>query len=132
MTSAGTGKVGWALQQDYAEAAATVLVGNGHENTVYELSGQLTTQKELAAALGTVLGKEIPVKQVDDATYTDIMKGAGIPDFVIPILEGIQQGIREGSLEIESDDFEKLLGRPTTSIYEALSHIVSELSKTEN
>ena len=39
VTAAGYGKVGWALQQDYAEAAATVLAGNEHENTVYELSG---------------------------------------------------------------------------------------------
>ena len=61
VTSAGKGKVGWALQQDYAEAAAAVLSGNGHENTVYELSGKLLTQEELASALGNVLGKEVPV-----------------------------------------------------------------------
>src|SRR3954470_18069867 len=76
VTSAGTGKVGWALQQDYAEAAAPVLSGNGHENTIYELSGKLLTQEEFATALSTVLGKEVPVQQVDDTTYTDIMKGA--------------------------------------------------------
>jgi len=51
VTSAGTGKVGWALQQDYAEAAAAVLAGNGHENTIYELSGKLFTQEEFASAL---------------------------------------------------------------------------------
>ncbi|GAA3330665.1 hypothetical protein GCM10020331_084160 [Ectobacillus funiculus] len=91
MTSAGSGKVGWALQQEYAEAAAVVLAGNGHENTVYELSGKLMTQEELAAALGTVLGKEVPVQQVDDAAYADIMKGAGVPEFVIPFLVEIQK-----------------------------------------
>jgi NAD(P)H dehydrogenase (quinone) len=131
MTSAGSGKVGWALQQDFAEAAATVLAGNGHDNTIYELSGKLITQEELASALGTVLGKEVPVQQVDDATYADIMKGAGVPDFVIPILVGIQQGIREGTLEIESTDFEKLLGRPVTPIREALTQIVNGISQTK-
>ncbi|MFL0584998.1 NAD(P)H-binding protein, partial [Solibacillus silvestris] len=44
VTSAGNGKVGWAIQQDYAEAAATVLSGKGHENTIYELSGKSLTQ----------------------------------------------------------------------------------------
>lgn len=132
VTSAGSGKVGWALRQDYAEAAAAVLAGNGHENTIYELSGKLMTQEELASALGTVLGKEVPVQQVDDATYADIMKGAGVPDFVIPILVGIQQAIREGTLEIQSNDFEKLLGRPVTPINEALRQIVSEISETKN
>jgi NAD(P)H dehydrogenase (quinone) len=128
VTSAGSGKVGWALQQEYAEAAAAVLAGNGHENTVYELSGKLMTQEELVAALGTVLGKEVPVQQIDDAAYADIMKGAGVPEFVIPFLVEIQKGIREGALEIESNDFEKLLGRPVTPIREALTQIVNGIS----
>lgn len=124
VTSAGNGKAGWALQQDYAEAAAAVLAGTGHDNSVYELSGPLLTQEEFVSVLGTVLGKDVPVLQVDDAKYAEIMKGAGIPDFVLPILVGIQQGIREGTLEIESDDFEKLLGRPLTPISEGLAQIV--------
>ncbi len=128
VTAAGSGKSGWALRQEYAEAAAAVLAGNGHENTTYELSGKLLTQEELASALGAVLGKEVPVQQVDDAAYADIMKSVGVPDFVIPILVGIQQGIREGTLEIESNDFEKLLGRPLTPINKALSQLVSGIS----
>ncbi|PJN91864.1 NAD(P)-dependent oxidoreductase, partial [Bacillus sp. mrc49] len=95
----------------YAEAAAAVLSGKGHENTIYELSGKLMTQEELASTLGSVLGKEVPVQQVDDATYTDIMKGAGVPDFLLPMLVDIQKDIREGTLEVESHDLEKLLGR---------------------
>ncbi|PLT33147.1 SDR family oxidoreductase [Bacillus sp. V5-8f] len=129
VTSAGKGKVGWALQQEYAEAAAAVLSGNGHENTIYELSGKLLTQEELAAALGEVLAKEVSVQQVDDAAYADIMKGAGVPDFLIPMLEDIQKGIREGELAIESNDFKKLLGRPLTPIKEALAQVIKEIPK---
>jgi NAD(P)H dehydrogenase (quinone) len=131
VTSAGSGRVGWALQQDYAEAAAAVLAGNGHENTIYELSGQLMTQEELASAVGDVLGKEVAVQQVDDATYADIMKNAGVPEFIIPMLVDIQKDIRDGALEIESNDFEKLLGRPTTPIDKALSQIVSGISQAK-
>jgi NAD(P)H dehydrogenase (quinone) len=131
LTSAGSGKVGWALQQDYAEAAAAVLLGNGHDNTVYELSGNLLTQVEFASALGTVLGKDVPVQQVNDVTYADIMKGAGVPEFIIPFLVEIQKGIRDGALEVESNDFEKLLGRPATPIRDALSQIVNELAQTK-
>ncbi len=130
VTSAGSGKVGWALQQDYAEAAAAVLLGNGHENKVYELSAPLLTQEELVAALSTVLSKEIPVQQVSDETYAEIMKGLGLPDFVIPIVVGIQESIRNGSLAVESNDFEKVLGRPVTPIKEALTQIVKEISQT--
>ncbi|MFM9328147.1 SDR family oxidoreductase [Paenibacillus mesotrionivorans] len=126
VTSAGEGRVGWALREDYAEAAAAVLAGSGHENSIYELSGKPLTQGEFAAALGTVLGKEVPVQQVDDATYGEIMKGAGVPDFVIPMLVAIQADIRKGSLDGASSDFEKLLGRPATPVAEALPKLVAE------
>ncbi|WP_274364722.1 SDR family oxidoreductase [Paenibacillus thermotolerans] len=129
VTSAGSGKVGWALQQDYAEAAAAVLAGTGHENTIYELSGKLLTQEELASELGAVLGREVTVQQVNDDAYADIMRSVGVPDFVIPLVVGIQQSIREGTLEVESNDFEKLLGRPVTPIREALKHIVDGISQ---
>ena len=129
LTSAADGKVGWALQQDYAEAAAAVLSGDGHENTIYELSGKPLTQEELAATLGEILGKEVTVQQVDDGAYAEIMAVAGVPDFVVPILVEIQKSIRVGSLDVESNDFEKLLGRPATSIHEALRQIVDGITQ---
>lgn len=129
VTSAGNGKVGWALQQDYAEAAAAVLSENGHENTIYELSGKPFTQEEFVSVLGNLLGKEVPIQQVDDAAYADIMKAAGVQDFVIPLLVDIQRSIREGSLDIESNDFEKVIGRPATPINEALTQIADGITQ---
>ena len=131
VTSAGKGKVGWATQQDYAEVAAAVLSGKGHENTIYELCGKPLTQEELASAVGDVLEKEVTVQQVDDSSYADIMRGAGVPEFVIPILVDIQKSIREGSLDLESNDLEKVLGRPTTPIKEALTQIVNGITQNK-
>ncbi|KHF41510.1 SDR family oxidoreductase [Halalkalibacter okhensis] len=128
MTSAGEGKVGWATQQDYAEAAAKVLSEDGHANTIYELSGPLYTQEEFVQVLSEVLGKEIFVQQVTDDEYAEVMKQVGLPDFVIPIVVGIQESIRNGSLAVESNDFEKVLGRPVTPIKEALSQLVKSVS----
>lgn len=95
---------------------------------MYELSGPLLSQEELASALGDVLGKDIPVQQVSDEQYAEIMRGLGLPDFVIPIVVGIQESIRNGSLEVNSNDFEKVLGRPITSINEALNQLVNRIS----
>lgn len=127
VTSAGSGRVGWAPRRDYAEAAAAVLTGTGHENATYELSGKPMTQAELAAALGAVLGREVPVMQVDDAGYADIMKQAGVPEAVVPFLVAIQQDIRKGTLDSERSDFAKLLGRPATPVGEALLALVNEM-----
>ncbi len=125
LTSAGEGKVGWATRRDYAEAAAAVLAAEGHQNSVYELSGKPATQGELAAVVGSVLGKEVPVQQVDDATYSSVMAGAGVPEAALPIVVAIQAAIREGALDIESSDLEKLLQRPLTPLSEGVSAILN-------
>jgi len=101
VTSAENGKVGWAFQKDYAAAAANVLLGEGHENMIYELSGKPMTQEELTEVIGDVLGKDVPLLKVDDETYTKTMLSA---------------------------DFEKLLGRKVTPIKDALTEIISKIS----
>ncbi len=126
LTSAGAGKVGWASRRDYAEAAASVLGGEDHHNTIYELSGKPRTQEEFATILAEVSGKEVAVQQVDDETYAKIMVGAGVPEALVPFLVTIQGGIREGALDIESNDFEILLGRPNTPLQEVIHQIVNK------
>lgn len=124
-TSAGNGKVGWASCCDYAEAAARVLAGEGHEHTIYELSGTPIVQEELAAIVAEVIQKDVNVQQVDDETYGKIMNAAGVPEAVVPFLVAIQSGIREGLLEMESDNLPKLLGRPITPLHEVIRRLIS-------
>lgn len=45
ITSAGEGKIGWVYRPDLAEAAANVLVADGHENKIYELFGENLSQQ---------------------------------------------------------------------------------------
>lgn len=127
VTSAGDGKVGWALQQDYAEAAAVVLSGRGHENTVYELSGKPLTQKEIAAALGTVLEKEVTVLQLDDAAYAEAM---AVPAYRISSSRSCSLSKRASAKAplMSKAMTLKLLGRPATPINEALAQIVNGLA----
>jgi NAD(P)H dehydrogenase (quinone) len=61
------------------------------------------------------------VQQVDDGTYRQILVGAGIPDFVAAMYADIQRGIREGQLDVESGDLERLLGRPLTPLADVLA-----------
>lgn len=130
VTAAGDGKVGYALQQDYADAAASVLVGEGHENTIYELSAPLVTQEDVAGTLSNVLEKEVPVQHVNDEEYEQIMKEQGLPESVLPLVVEIQRSIRRGSLAIESNDFEAVLGRPVTPIDQALKQLVNDISQS--
>lgn len=129
VVSAGDGKVGWALKKEYAEAAATVLAQGGHENTVYELSSKPISYDDLAIAIGTVIGKPVQVQQVDDETYTNIMRGAGVPEFLLPMVVGIQKGVRDGALDVESNDFVKVLGHELTPITEAVAFLMEGINQ---
>lgn len=125
LTSAGDGKVGWATRSDYAEAAAAVLAGESRENVIYELSGTPLTQAEMAAVVGEVLGQEVVVQQVDDTTYAKIMADAGVPEAALPIVVDVQAAIRDGVLNIESGDLEKLLNRPLTPLSEGVRALLA-------
>lgn len=126
-TSAKDAKVGWALKEDYAEAAAIVLTTEGHENKTYELTGLPISQEVLVEKLEKILEKNISIQYVDDKSYSDIMKEAGVPEYVLPILVDIQRSIRDGSLDFYSDDLENLLGRPVTPLEIGLSKIIENL-----
>jgi NAD(P)H dehydrogenase (quinone) len=136
VTSAGQGKIGWALRADYAQAAASVLANSGGsggsrsdgrgENAIYELSGPPASYEEFAAALGQVLGKNVTVRHVDDAGYGESLASAGLPGFLVPIFVEYASKIRAGALAVESSDFEKLLGRPATPLTEALKQLVRQ------
>ncbi|MNJ00096.1 hypothetical protein D3C81_1748710 [compost metagenome] len=48
-----------------------------------------------------------------------------MPEAVLPIVVAIQEAIREGALDIESGDLEKLLQRPLTPLSEGVSEILN-------
>ena len=124
VTSAGEGKIGWVYRPDLAEAAANVLVTDGHENKIYELSGENLTQQQFVETLNEVLDKEVPLLAVDDASYEEMLKGVGVPVANLPMLVMIQKGIREGGLESTHTDLEFLLQRQATPLKQALKHLL--------
>lgn len=120
-------KVSWALRKDYAEAIAKVLVTDGHENTVYELSRKPVSVKELVGEISKVTGKEITVNNIDKTQYSEMLKSNGLPEPVVEFIVSLQTSITNGSLNVESEDFEKLLGHPVTSIEDSVKEIINNL-----
>ncbi len=126
VTSAGEGKIGWVYRPDLAEAAANVLVAEDHkhENKIYELSGENLTQQQFVDTLNKVLEKDISVLAVDDASYEEMLRGAGIPEAYLPMLVMTQKGIRDGGLESTHSDLEFLLERKATPLKQALVQLL--------
>ena len=127
MTSAGEGKTGWVYRPDLAEAAANVLLGEGHEGKIYELSGESLTQKQFVDTLEEVLEIEVPFMPIEEDQHIEVLKQAGLPEQYIPMITLSQKGTREGGLEVDSTDLEILLGRPVTTLKQALKHLLKSL-----
>ncbi|MDF2724002.1 MAG: hypothetical protein K0Q59_3677 [Paenibacillus sp.] len=122
--ASGSGRVGWATRRDYAEAAANVLAGPGHENTVYELSGEPLTQEQLASIFAEAMNREVQVVHMDDEAYGKMLLEVGMPEAVVPVFVDVQRGIRSGELAIESGDLLRLLGRPVTPLGDGIREML--------
>ena len=114
----GDGRISGAPRADYAEAAASVLAGTGHEGKVYELGGAPFTMNELAAEISRQSGKPVAYTDMSAEAYiellisglsvpgkddTDLVTAVeSIPGAIIGIAAVYFLGIRQERLEAEA------------------------------
>ena len=123
--SAGSGRVSAASRRDYAEAAATVLVEDGHAGAVYELGGDAFTMTELAKAVTTGTGQTVTYTDLPVEQFEQVLLGAGLPAAMAHILADADRGLAQGELYVEGNDLEKLIGRRPETLAEAISQALS-------
>jgi NAD(P)H dehydrogenase (quinone) len=116
----GDGRVSVALRREYAEAAATVLLTDGHAGATYELGGEAVTLDEIAAAVGEATGREVTHHDVPVAELEKILLGAGLPEPAAQTFADVDRGIAAGELEVPVDDLTRLLGRAPLGLRDAV------------
>jgi len=120
--SAGDGRVSAATRADYAAAAAAVLEGTGHEGRAYELGGdQAFTLAELAAEIGAQAGRDIEYRDLPEDGYVQMLTGTGMPEPIARILADSDRGIARGDLLVADNDLPRLIGRPSTTLQDAVA-----------
>ena len=119
--SAGEGKVSGAARADYAHAAAAVLVADDQAGRVYELGGdEAFSMVDLASEISAATGKTISYNDLPADDYVGLLTGVGVPEAFAEILADSDLGIARGDLLVSSGDLRKLIGRPTTSLSQAV------------
>ena len=119
--SAGEGRFTPATRADYAAAAAAVLTGPGHENAMYELGGdESVSLADLAAEISTQSGTPVTYRDLPAGEYAAALTGAGLPAARAALLADADLGIARGDLTTESGDLRRLIGRPTTTLADAV------------
>ena len=106
-----------ATRDDYAAAAAAVLAGKGHENTIYELSGDNAwSLRHYTAEVSRQSGKEVGYVQVPAVEYRQILSSGGLPEAMLGVFVETEDAIARGELATVTGDLRRLIGRPTTSL----------------
>lgn len=115
-----------ATRQDYAEAAATVLTADGHENVTYELGGDTpVTLAHIAGEISAQSGQPYTYVNQSVEEYTQTLTGLGLPGGFAAVLADSDAAIARGELATDSGDLRRLIGRPTTSLPDAVAAALS-------
>jgi NAD(P)H dehydrogenase (quinone) len=120
--SAGDGRIASAPRADYAEAAAVVLSTDGHENAVYELSGDVAWDfDELADVVGKVLGRAVTYQRLTPEQHLQVLADAGLDEGTAGFVVALDGNAAEGLLGVTTGELATLLGRPTVPLGETVS-----------
>lgn len=115
--SVADGRVAPASRADYAEAAAVVLLEDGHLGRIYELAGDASLDyAALAAAAGEALGREVAYVPISHEEYVAALQGAGLDAATAEFVASMEDGIRGGVLADTDGTLSRLIGRPTTPV----------------
>ncbi len=119
--SVGEGRLATASCRDYAEAAAAVLTGAGHEGRAYELSGDAAWDyMEFAAIAQEVLGTPVRYEVLTPEAEREGLTGTGLDGATVHFIGLLNQNIREDALAPTPGQLRELIGRPTRPLIDTL------------
>lgn len=110
-SSSGEGRLAHIARADAARAAAAALASAVNESRTYTLTGgELRSTDEIAALVAKATGKRLDVVHISDEALAGGLKGAGLPDFLIPIVVSFDANTREGHINMVTNDVTSLTG----------------------
>jgi NAD(P)H dehydrogenase (quinone) len=118
----GEGRISSAARQDYAEAAAAVLVLENQAGKVYELAGDESyTLAEFSAEIARQSGETVNYVNLPQAEFAKALIGAGLNEWLANMLADSDAGAAKGGLFDDSHTLSKLIGRSTTPYQEVIA-----------
>ena len=133
LTSTQGGREAMVWREDCVNCAVAVLTENGHENKTYPVTGpNRESFAEVAAMLAELTGRPIRLVETDDAGMYAHFDALGIPREPVDdqTVSGIpwnsddmvsfERAIREGFLDVCTDDVQRLTGRLARSVRELI------------
>ncbi|MFL6122391.1 SDR family oxidoreductase [Actinophytocola sp.] len=124
--AAGDGRLASAARRDFADAAVAVLTQPGHENQVYELTGDTAwTFAELADEIAKVADRPVTYRNLSVEQFQQYLVEQGTPPEAAGFVAAIDANIAAGTLGHTPGTLRKLIGRPTTPVSVAIEEILA-------
>jgi NAD(P)H dehydrogenase (quinone) len=118
---AGEGKVAFAARKDLGEATAKIILENGHESKVYNLTGpNAYSFEEIAGFLSELSQKNVGYISPEPEVFVETLKQFGLPEHIIQMSLGFASGMKNNDFDKSFDTLEKLLGRKPTDLKDSL------------
>ena len=122
------GRMSFTYRPELAEATATVLVEPGHEGRVYDVvTADSVSMPELAATAGELTGDDYRYDPYPDAWWEDRWRSRGGGAWRVEAGLTSYEALRSGELDVVTDDFERLTGRPARSVRDVLELLRNRL-----
>ncbi|WP_414444679.1 NAD(P)H-binding protein [Burkholderia sp. 22PA0106] len=120
--AAKTGRFSSAARLDYAEAAAAALTNDALAGKTYELAGDSAfTLAELASEVARQSGKAVNYNDLAENDYANILTNVGLPADLAALLADADAAASRDALYEDSGTLSRLIGRPTTSLANAVA-----------
>ncbi|MDD7888122.1 SDR family oxidoreductase [Flavivirga sp. 57AJ16] len=117
---AGNGKIGFALRSEMAETAAKILISTGHKNKTYSVSGDSYSFSEIAEYISQITGKNITYLSPGLDAFLNTVIDQGMSKKCAKMIGGFAAATRQGELESNGLQMEKLLGRKPLTVKQYL------------
>jgi NAD(P)H dehydrogenase (quinone) len=125
--AAQQGRIASAAREDYAEAAAKVLISDHQAGKVYELAGDdVYTLADFAAQLSQQSGKAVSYVDLGQEGFAKALLDAGLPAGLAELLADSDAGAAQGGLFDDSHVLSQLIGRATTPISEVIRRALAQ------
>ncbi len=108
------------------------MLADGQAGTVHELGGdEAMSLEDLAREVSSATGQTVTYQDLPEEDFARLLVGAGVPEPFAQILADSDRGISRGELLVEGNGLATLLGRPTTSLGEAVRAAAGALATEE-
>ncbi|MFW4405306.1 NAD(P)H-binding protein [Lactiplantibacillus paraplantarum] len=115
---------GWALEREYAEAAANVLIMSDSKDS-YELAGAPLSYADLGQALQQATGNQFEVAQVSQEAFSQSLEASGLDHDTAALFASFQAPINDGALAEKSTDLADILGHQPLETSAAIKEILA-------